>query len=153
MHPADLEALVDRSLRRLPAPRAPRTLLPRVMAAVQQWSRRPWYERAWFTWPLWGQAASLAALALLLAGTILVLPDVLSRTVEAAAPVTSAVVSRAAVVTHSVDVAAAAAAIVWRTLVEPVLPYVFAIAVLMFLACVALGSAVNHLVFERAFQR
>jgi hypothetical protein len=153
MYPADLEQLVDRAVRQLPAPRAPLTLLPRVMAAVQQWSRRPWYERAWFTWPLPGQVASLAVLALLVAGAGVVLPDVFSAAADAAAPVTSAVVSRAAAVTLRVDAAATAAAIVWRAIVQPVLPYVFAIAVLMFLACLALGTAVNHLVFERALQR
>ena len=37
-------------------PRAPHTLLPRVLAAVQAWAQRPWYERAWFTWPLGGKS-------------------------------------------------------------------------------------------------
>ena len=64
MNPTDLETLVDRELRRLPALRAPHTLLPRVLAAVQRWSQRPWYARAWFTWPIGGQIASAAALVL-----------------------------------------------------------------------------------------
>ena len=62
----DLERVAQRALERLPAPRAPHTLLPRVMAAVQQWTRRPWYARAWVTWPLGWQALSTAALVLLL---------------------------------------------------------------------------------------
>ena len=34
MDPADLERLIDRELRSLPAPRAPRALLPQLRAAV-----------------------------------------------------------------------------------------------------------------------
>ena len=59
MHPVDLETVVGQELRRLPMPRAPRTLLPRVLAAVEAWAQRPWYERAWFTWPLGWQIASI----------------------------------------------------------------------------------------------
>ena len=47
MNPADLETLVDCKLKALPTPRAPHTLLPRVLAAVQEWTLRPWYTRAW----------------------------------------------------------------------------------------------------------
>ena len=66
MNPIDLETRIDRTLRRFPAPRAPQTLLPRVLAAVQEWSQRPWYSRAWFTWPIGGQIVSAAALILVL---------------------------------------------------------------------------------------
>ena len=65
MKPAELEAIIDRELRHLPAPRAPDTLLPRVLAAVHAWTLRPWYERTWFTWPMAWQIASAAALILL----------------------------------------------------------------------------------------
>src|SRR6185436_18949429 len=65
----DLERRVHEELRRLPAPLAPSTLLPRVLAAVDAWARRPWYERAWFTWPLGWQIVSAAALALAVYGT------------------------------------------------------------------------------------
>ena len=51
MGPADFEHRLTRELQMLPTPRAPGTLLPRVMAAVQAWALRPWYQRAWFTWP------------------------------------------------------------------------------------------------------
>jgi hypothetical protein len=153
MHPADLEALVDRAVRQLPEPVAPRTLLPRVMAAVHAWRHRPWYARAWFTWPVWGQVASLAVLALLFAGAAVVLPDVLAAAAQAAAPVAGGVSGRMATIARTVDVAAQSAAVIWRIVVQPLVPYVFAIAMLMFLACLALGTAVNHLVLERALHR
>src|SRR4051812_50169104 len=64
----DLERRVGDELRRLTSPQAPGTLLPRVLAAVDAWSRRPWYTRAWFTWPLGWQIASIAAAAALVYG-------------------------------------------------------------------------------------
>ena len=46
----DLERLIDRELTALPEPRAPRTLLPRIMTAVH--AARPRTSGGWFTWPL-----------------------------------------------------------------------------------------------------
>src|SRR3954464_3399700 len=63
MEPDEAERLIDMRLRHLPQLRAPVTLLPRVMSAVHQWSDRPWYARAWFTWPVGARAAVLLVLA------------------------------------------------------------------------------------------
>ncbi|MEP6914855.1 MAG: hypothetical protein ABJC89_04385 [Acidobacteriota bacterium] len=150
MHPGDLESLVDRELRQLPLPKAPLTLLPRVMAAVQHWAGRPWYGRAWFTWPVWGQVASLATLTLLFAGVVAVLPGMLAGAADAAAPVSSVVTGHASALKQNVEIVATAAGVVWRALLGPLMPYAFAVALLMFLACVAFGTAFNHLVLERA---
>jgi hypothetical protein len=71
MDPADVDAVesvVDRELRRLPHPRAPRSLLPGVLAATDQWASRPWYARAWLTWPRPWQVASVVTLAVLIVG-------------------------------------------------------------------------------------
>jgi hypothetical protein len=126
----DLEMLATRELRRLPAPRAPQTLLPRVLAAVDAWTRRPWYMRAWFTWPLGWQAASIAALALLAYG-VLNLPP---------AP-------------PSVVTAVSASRVLWSALIEPLLPYILVVVVLMCLACAAFGVALNYVLLERVEQR
>ena len=56
----DLEAIVDQELRKLPPLRAPATLLPRVMAAVQTRLTLHWWQRAWWDWPRAAQAAFLA---------------------------------------------------------------------------------------------
>jgi hypothetical protein len=153
MHPAELEALVDRELRQLPLPRAPRTLLPRVMAAVQQWTQRPWYQRAWFTWPWLGQAAALTALTALLAAAFLVLPGTVAGIADAIAPHTARIATHTAVLTRSIGIVTTAGQVFWRTLLEPIVPYAFAVAALMFVACLAFGTALNHLVLERAMQR
>ena len=126
---ADLEQKVDRELRRLPAPRAPHTLLPRVLAAVEAWVNRPWYTRAWFTWPLGWQVASVALLALAVAGVWMLPP----------AP-------------PSVVVTTNAGRVLWRTMVEPFLAYAFVIVVIMCLACAAFGAALSYVFVERAEQ-
>src|SRR3954466_15035194 len=81
----DLERLADLGLRRLPLPRAPQTLLPRVMAAVHAWADRPWYARAWFTWPVGWQAASVAALLIVIAGVVVTVPRIETAVAGAAA--------------------------------------------------------------------
>jgi len=130
MPPPDLERIVDRELQRLPPPRAPHTLLPRVLAAVDAWSRRPWYTRAWFTWPLAWQVASIAAVALLVYG-MWMLP---------AAP-------------PAVTMTTGAGRVMWRTLIEPFLTYVAVVIVLMCLACAAFGAALNYIFLERTAHR
>ena len=132
MHPdnRNLEELVDRGLRRLPPPRAPHTLLPRVMAAVEAWGRRPWYTRAWFGWPAGWRVASIAPVALL-AYAAWRLP-----------PAPPAVVA-----------ATSASRVLWNAVVEPLLPYILLLVVLMGLACVAFGLALNYVLLERAEQR
>jgi hypothetical protein len=57
-----LEAAVDRELKALPNLRAPRRLLPRLMAVIEQRAVLPWYRRAWQTWPRPLQAVSLLVL-------------------------------------------------------------------------------------------
>src|SRR6187200_2275287 len=59
----DLDNLVGGALDRLPPPRAPRSLLPRVMAALEanQAAHRPAPRvRPWLAWPLAWQMASIA---------------------------------------------------------------------------------------------
>jgi hypothetical protein len=64
MDPADLEGLLDRELKQLPAPRAPQTLLPRVMAATAGRDVQVPEATGWLTWPLPWRVASVAAVAL-----------------------------------------------------------------------------------------
>ena len=148
MHPADLETLVDRELRRLPLPRAPHTLLPRVLAAVQQWSRRPWYARAWLTWPPGWQVVSMLALILLVVGSAMLLPSARAAAGRAASPFAAGVMRDVADILQPAGPTMNAARVLWRTLVEPLVAYAFALVVLMCLACAAFGTALNRVVFE-----
>ena len=55
MEPEDLERQAQRAFAALPTPRAPRTLRPRVLAAVSA----PPVGHPWFTWPWPAQVATL----------------------------------------------------------------------------------------------
>ena len=155
MHPVDPERFADAvgaRLRRLPLPVAPRTLLPRVMAAAQEWARRPWYARAWFTWPLAWQAASIAGLCLLGAGLVLLVPSIEGAAVRMTTAYTAGVGRDAVDITGRLEVAMNATGILWRTIVRPAAPYAFAFGALMCLACAVFGAALNHVVFGRTVQ-
>ncbi len=73
MNPPDLESLIQRKLAELPAPKAPGTLLPRIMAEVRRTGRSPRRQRTW-TGEVWQrQAVRLAAsTALILMGGLFV---------------------------------------------------------------------------------
>ena len=150
MDPADLERLIDRELRALPAPRAPRTLLPRVMAAAHEAAHRPWYSRTWLQWPVGWQLASALMLIGVLAGSSIVLPQVRDA-VEAISFVAN-VRSDVADSAREVETATTAVRVLWRTLLAPVVPWAFGLVTLMCAACAVFGTALNHLVFGRAFR-
>jgi hypothetical protein len=63
-----LEAAISRELKALPELAAPTALANRVMAAIEQRARVPWYRRSWQMWPVALQAASLVVLLALFGG-------------------------------------------------------------------------------------
>jgi hypothetical protein len=148
MRHADLETYVGRELSRLPLPRAPHTLLPRVLAAVEQWSERPWYGRAWFTWPLGWQIVSLAALSLLVAAAVL-MPSAQAVVSDATSRLAPGLMGEVAKTAHRVEATMNAGRVLWRVLLEPLTAYGFGLVVLMSLACAALGTALNRVVLGR----
>lgn len=147
MDPADLERVAHVELRRLPLPRAPRTLAPRVMTVVRRRSA-PWYTRAWRAWPLgWRMAtagASVALLWLLGAAAPSMLLGELSQTVAESEPMIGA-----AALAGQMETVAGAAWILWRYLVQPVLPFVLVFSLVMYAACAAFGLALSHIAFGR----
>jgi hypothetical protein len=146
----DLERVVHAELRRLPAPAAPATLLPRVLAAVQAWTLRPWYARAWFTWPIGLQVVSLAAFVGCLGGGVVMAPSVERFVATAIAARAVGVTTGIANVLEHAAAAATAARVVWRALGAPILPYAFVVVVLMCVACAAFGTALNRVAFGRS---
>jgi hypothetical protein len=146
MDPAELERIVDRALRQLPAPRAPRTLVPRVMAAARAWTERPWHARPWIVWPGVWQAASMAALVMLLAGVALLLPAVRAAAAEAASPLAARVMSETANVAMRADVTMTVARALWRALFEPVAVCALLLTFTMWTALAVFGAALEHVV-------
>src|SRR5258705_4824538 len=63
-----LENEIHRELKKLPELIAPRTLISRVMAAIEARLRLPWYRQSWQVWPLPLRAVSLVILLALFGG-------------------------------------------------------------------------------------
>ena len=128
MDPADLERLLDRELKRLPAPRAPQTLLPRVIAAAarpQVPAARP---TGWSTWsPVW-QTASVALLLLFVATISWMFSSPPTRIVES---------------TRTANEISAVMRVFWDVLLQPVATYVFVLGLSLALACFAAWAALE----------
>ena len=60
----ELEARIDHELKTLRPLHAPGSLAPRVMAEIERRAAVPWYRRAWQSWPVALQAASMVVLLL-----------------------------------------------------------------------------------------
>ena len=149
MHPADVEEHINHSLKGLRPPRAPLTLLPRVLAAVQAWAERPWYQRAWFTWPAGWQVASIVALIVLAAGGAVLVPIGLTAARGATAASMAVVTGDVAAFAERVSLAASIVDVLWRSIFAPVLAYAFVLVVLMGLVCGTFALALNRVVFGR----
>lgn len=127
----DLERIVDRELKRLPAPRAPRSLAPRVMAAVAASRPVKWYARPWLMWPVWMQAVSVIALAGLAAGAW-------------------SLWNEAPVVAQRANQMAAVSRAFWNVLFGPIALVVLALTIVLALACAAAWTAVSRVTFGGA---
>ena len=150
MNSFELERFVSRHLRALPMPRAPRTLLPRVLAAARAWSERPWYAREWLSWPLIWQLGSVALLLLTVVGGTVAVPTVQSIIAEATSAIGSRIEMDLPRLTGGFDVSANALRVIWHALVQPFLPYAFVVVVLMCGACATVVFVLNRVVFGRA---
>jgi hypothetical protein len=149
MNPIDLEQLVDAELKRLPTPRAPRTLLPRVLAAT---AARPHAKpaRGWAAWPRGWQFAGGVVAAAVLIGTW----KLVALGQPFIAPLLSATgFGRAAAVTRGADDAATVVRVLWDVLLQPVATYVSVLAISFALACALLWTAVERLAPGGASQR
>jgi hypothetical protein len=141
MNPIDLEQIVDAELKRLPTPRAPRTLLPRVIAATAA-QKPPAPARGWVGWPRgWQFAGGVVAVAVLFAGRQLfvVLQPFLAQMASLAG------FGRAAAFTRSADDTATVVRVLWDVLLQPVATYVSVLAISFALACALLWTAVERL--------
>ena len=127
----DLERIVDRELKRQPTPRAPRSLAPRVMAAVAASQSVAWYARPWLMWPVWMQAVSVIALAGLAAG---------GWTLWNQAPVLAQRANQMAAVSRAF----------WNVLFGPIAVVVLALTIVVALACAAAWTAVSRVTFGGA---
>lgn len=121
---------LTRALRAMPEPRAPRTLAPRVMAAVHARIAHP-PARTWFEWPRVWQVASLSTAVAVLAAVVVGWPFVIGWL----QPGIDDVTTRAQAVVHAGKVGVAFAAVVFRAVWHPiVMPFVLFVTA-MTIAC------------------
>lgn len=145
----DLERRTHDALRRLPAPRAPESLLPRVMAAARPVPRRAWYRGAWHSWPRAWQAVSALGVLAAIAATALMLAPVDAAIGQELLARLGDWPMRLTTTASRVTAALNATVLVWRTIVEPVRVYVMAFVAIASMACALLGAALLHVATER----
>ena len=127
MDPVDFDAQLDRELKALPAPRAPRSLLPRVLAATVD---NPSAARAsgWFTWPLAWRIASITVVVLVATGGWMFAatpPEKVSEAADAAGEVATLL------------------RVFWDVMFQPVATYVFILGISLALACALAWAALE----------
>jgi hypothetical protein len=150
MPPGDLEDLVDRALRQLPTPRAPQTLMPRVMAAIDARCVPTSRARPWLAWPLAWQVASVTILIALGIGIARLWPYAPSMVPQAtAALVWGALAEVSTFVAEAMSKASTVVSvtrIVWHALVQPLVVYVLVLVLVMCAACATFGAALGRIV-------
>lgn len=151
MNPTDLERVVDKALKALPPPRAPRTLLPAVMFAVRAAALRPWYARPWFSWPRTWQAVSAAALLVLLIGGSFAAP-VLQPYFMPLAAGAGVLLHPAGEVVADVETFISVVEIVRRTVAQSVIGLGLALFLMMLVTSVALGAAIGRVALGGAYR-
>jgi len=144
MRPDDLEVVVDRALKQLPGPRAPRTLLPRVMAAIETQKVRPSSARPWLSWPLAWQVASVAAFIVLGVGIARLWPGAQSVVQQSASPAVSSIATFVVEAASKASAVANVVRIVWHALLEPLVGYVLVLVLVMCAACATFGAALGR---------
>jgi hypothetical protein len=118
------------------------------MLAVESKTHAPWYRREWRLWPLGWRAL---AVAVGLAVVFLAVERGPSPSI--AGWVAGDTLEPARTVTSQVEPTVAAMLILWRVVVEPLMPGLLAIALLMLVLCVAIGLMLNYVVLGRTWQR
>jgi len=148
MDPADLERAVSDALARLPRPRAPKTLAPRVMAAVAAAPARPPRRvRNWFTWPLAWQALSAAALVAVVLGGVWIWPAAEAALAGFWQGPIDHITAVIAPVGRQAAPLVAVAEVIWRA-IEPLALGFVVLIVVMGTACTTFGAVLRHVALQ-----
>jgi hypothetical protein len=146
----ELDEQLDRELRELPGPRAPETLLPRVMLAVAEADAKPWYARAWMTWPREVQVASALLLALVVAGLWSIAPIGFQGIADVVSPAANDIWTRLAAVVRQTEQVATLGRVLWEVLLGPIAAHALVFTVLIAFFCALFWTAVTRLALGEA---
>jgi hypothetical protein len=142
----ELNELFDRELRQLPTMKAPRSLAPRVMAAVRAKvaaAEAPWWLQSWAQWPMYARAALFVA-ALLIASLFFSGSVVIDDQMPTYQNAFSSALGEFWAYGNT-------AAVLWQKVGQPLFLTRFAICVVMYLVCVGLGTAMFRIVRRQQF--
>jgi hypothetical protein len=144
---ADLERRVHDALRGLPSPRAPETLLLRVMTAVR--TARPWYGREWVSWPPVCQVASALLFATIVVATAIWLRGTEIAGLSELAVLESEWPARLSRTAHQAAATVGAAGLLWRAILAPIEGCLVTLVALTSMTCAATGALLVHVSAER----
>jgi hypothetical protein len=130
MDPHELERLIDRELRALPGPRAPRTLVPRLMQAVRTGRPAPVPS----VWP--GIVLVMSVMACIAA-----IPWIVGSSVA---------LEKLLAAVKTVSLAISIMQVAWRALFEPIVTYAAVVLLLTAFLCSALWKALRFVASEGA---
>jgi hypothetical protein len=141
MPPEDLSRLVDEALSRLPSPRAPRTLRPRVMAAVAP----PVTGHPWFTWGWPAQVAAVLVVGLLLAGFSWLEPRLLSGARDLVPDSLASMAAQFSTVAETGTAMGRVVQVTWSGVVLPIAKLVLLLTATLCTACAACLAALGRM--------
>ena len=143
----ELERQVHRALVALPAPRAPRTLRPRVMAAVA-----PVVGRPWFTWRWPVQVAAATALCVVVGALVWQWPVLVSAVVPSLPSPVHEGTARMAAFAEANQALVRLLELTWVGVVAPVARVALVISVLLCTACAVCLAALSRVALGGASQ-
>ena len=148
IEPEDLERHVHRALADLPSPRAPRSLRPRVMAAVTP----EVMGRPWFTWPWPVQVATVVAAVACVGGLVWAWPTLLAALGAAVPEPVQASAGYAEGVAETSAALARLLRLTWSAVVAPLAKLVLLLTVMLCTACAVCLAALSRMALGGASQ-
>ena len=141
----DFDHQLDHELRRLPAPRAPETLLPRVMRAVAETRPMPWYSRGWAAWPAGLKVASAACFAVFMFALWSVVPTGLHWISGVVSPGANQALDRLTPIVHLAAQIATLGRVIRDVTLGPIAMHFSVLAIFASVVCALFWSAVTRL--------
>jgi hypothetical protein len=135
-----LESLIDAELKRLPPAKAPVTLAPRVMALLAARERLPWWQHAWWDWPVAAKLAFLV-IGLALAGAAGRGGVILDQGIATYTQEVTGKLSMMSSLQDSWQTLSGTAGLLWDKAAQPFLLHAVIIAAALYVICLGLGTA------------
>jgi hypothetical protein len=146
---SELEHFLRRELGRLPDRKAPGTLAPRVLAAIEAKARKSWWQQSFWAWPVAAQTSFVVLLATA-AGFLVRLAWMFGGTLSAGASGQSMerVWRLYSSFSEVLVTLGGAISLVLRSVAQPWVWGALAVSFLMYLCCVAAGTVFMRLAWK-----